>query len=195
MNNMKELTISYATVEFVDSIICNAPMRTIEEIESCLKLRSVTEPALKAMDDHRHAKFEEMAVMVPLKNAGKGGGKVERNKKALQIPDERKQEYHQAYLEFTNKPCSLIVDDTTLAFIEECAEPSWLISRVERFKTAEGIDTITHMKVLMSLRKGLAEAQEYVEPEKTADASAQDTEVSGDVPAEGDDQKDTEAKA
>lgn len=172
METLYQIDVNNSVVEFLHSIFDNVPMRTMDEIEMCVRCHPVTKEAKKRFDDAHKALFVEFAVLMPKGNAGKGGGKVKKGEMAHQVPEERKEEYQERFLELANEMQTLVFEKKDMAILkDQWITPEWLTDRVERFHTANGIDSITHMKVLLQCREALQNATEYKE-EKAGDENA-----------------------
>lgn len=155
-----KIEVNNSITEFLHSIFDSTPMRTLSEIEMCLRCHPVTKEAKHKFDDAHKELFREFSVLLPKGNAGKGGGKVKKHEKAYQIPEERKDEYQERFLELANAPVTLeFSKDDLRTLLKEWVKPEWLIERIERFNTAKGIDSITHQKVLMQCREAIGAAK------------------------------------
>ena len=162
MEQMKQITISFSIAEFLHSIFDSTPMRTLEEIDMCLRCHPATKELMESFHTRRKAMFEEYSVPMPKGNVGKGGGKVKKGDMVMQIPDDKKDEYQEKFLALANEEVELVLPAAFIdKLLKEWITPEWLISRIERFNTANGIDSITHQKVLMQCRYALEDAKDY----------------------------------
>lgn len=163
---MKSVTLSFAQVEFIDSIFSKTPMRTLEEIELSLRGAAATKPLIAKFATDRKALFEEMAEWMRDPRKPNGGGKVKQSEMVRQVPPEKGEEYQAAFLKLANAPVKLVLRAEDIAeLLKTWIMPEWIADRQAHLKSDGGITSSAQKKAIIMTRAALEKAEDTDEAE------------------------------